>query len=513
MSGNRAPLLVFAVAGQIGSGASFVAEKIRHTLYGFQYEVEVVDASTIIKLAWFFSEHGDQADLKKLSTQFESSFASAVDRTRKLQDLGNSLRKRFGNDIIARLAIRNVILPKLEEVGFDSRQAFVVDSLKRPEEVALLRAAFGGAFCAVGVTATNLKRSERLRERKGYSDDELKDLSQRDADEESEPCGQRSVDTVMSADYFLANEYPKKEDVGPEAERLVGLLFASSMYTPRHDEFAMNVAFKAAAKSACLSRRVGAAIFSKTKAMLATGCNDVPKFSGGLYSADSEEDRRCWALGGKCYNDDEKALIMKQLVDALIDDADLWNKDRADIRSKVETIVAGSRIKRLLEFSRAVHAEMDAIVAVARDAMPGLRGATLYCTTYPCHSCAKHIIASGIERVVYLEPYEKSLARKLHSDALVDTDKGQGRGGVKLDLYNGAAPSRYEEFFGTNHPRKEKGRYIDRGSFRQQLLPLGGLAARDLEERLKRIESSGEMEVLSTLPTRSDVPTSPIVDP
>ncbi|MDN3612645.1 hypothetical protein QWZ16_23945 [Vibrio ostreicida] len=26
---------------------------------------------------------------------------------------------------------------------------------------------------------------------------------------------------------------------------------------------------------------------------------------------------------------------------------------------------------------------------------------------FPCHNCAKHIVASGIKRVVYVEPYPK----------------------------------------------------------------------------------------------------------
>ena len=40
----------------------------------------------------------------------------------------------------------------------------------------------------------------------------------------------------------------------------------------------------------------------------------------------------------------------------------------------------------------------------------------MYVTTFPCHNCAKHIIAAGLERVVYLEPYPKSRAKTLYDE-------------------------------------------------------------------------------------------------
>ena len=44
------------------------------------------------------------------------------------------------------------------------------------------------------------------------------------------------------------------------------------------------------------------------------------------------------------------------------------------------------------------HAEMEALLSCARSGV-STRGATLYSTTFPCHNCAKHIIAAGVARV------------------------------------------------------------------------------------------------------------------
>lgn len=46
---------------------------------------------------------------------------------------------------------------------------------------------------------------------------------------------------------------------------------------------------------------------------------------------------------------------------------------------------------------RALHAEVDAVLSVDHNPI----GATIYCTRYPCESCARVIVAAGIKRVVY----------------------------------------------------------------------------------------------------------------
>lgn len=51
-----------------------------------------------------------------------------------------------------------------------------------------------------------------------------------------------------------------------------------------------------------------------------------------------------------------------------------------------------------------LHAEANAITKVARSHNSS-DGATLYVTTSPCMECAKLIIQSGIQRVVYGEAY------------------------------------------------------------------------------------------------------------
>jgi cytidine deaminase len=99
---------------------------------------------------------------------------------------------------------------------------------------------------------------------------------------------------------------------------------------------------------------------------------------------------------------------------------------------------------------------MAAISDAARRGIT-IGGGTLYCTTFPCHMCARHIISSGIDRVVYIEPYPKSLTKHLHSDAAcIDFDKTSPAHAVKFEPFNGIAPRRYFDLFEMKGDRKDK---------------------------------------------------------
>ncbi|MCL0329224.1 deaminase, partial [Escherichia coli] len=93
------------------------------------------------------------------------------------------------------------------------------------------------------------------------------------------------------------------------------------------------------------------------------------------------------------------------VIDSLVQEKIIPVKKR---EAAIQTIIKNSRLKDLIEFSRAVHAEMHAILGASRVAGERILGGKIFVTTYPCHSCARHIIASGISEVYFIEPYRKS---------------------------------------------------------------------------------------------------------
>lgn len=232
-------------------------------------------------------------------------------------------------------------------------------------------------------------------------------------------------------------------------------LFTKKTYHPSRDEHGLYIADAAAMSSACLSRQVGAAIFDGEGNLLAVGKNDVPKSGGGLYvNLDDEEKKgRCF-LRGECSNKTYQKAIIDDILKIFESNSD--NSGDTKKSEDLEKLLVKTRLGSLLEFSRSIHAEMDALISLARTGIKLPKGSTLYTTTYPCHNCARHIVASGISRVVYLEPYKKSLAIELHGDAIADDlpdDKVQGR--VTFTPYVGVAPRLYQNVYRQIGERKD----------------------------------------------------------
>jgi hypothetical protein len=114
-----------------------------------------------------------------------------------------------------------------------------------------------------------------------------------------------------------------------------------------------------------------------------------------------------------------------------------------------------------------IHAEMSALTDAARLGV-SVKGGTLYCTTFPCHMCAKHIVASGLSRIVFLEPYLKSLALDLHADAIQVESGERGKYHhhpcVSFEHFYGISPRRYRELFERGRRKDKNGKsedYID----------------------------------------------------
>jgi deoxycytidylate deaminase len=113
-----------------------------------------------------------------------------------------------------------------------------------------------------------------------------------------------------------------------------------------------------------------------------------------------------------------------------------------DIKAKIKK----SRVNDLIEFSRAVHAEMMAIINAGTSGNgQRMRNGKVFVTTYPCHSCARHIVAAGIKEVYFIEPYRKSLARKLHDDTISENYNTTTH--VRVLPYEGVGPSKYVKLF------------------------------------------------------------------
>lgn len=422
--------MVIAFAGPIGSSIQSVMTKTKSILNELGYT-----RVKVIKLSKFLNEAltSNYVDALEIPANKSEPYA----HYRKLQHAGNALRERTGNmSVLAEYAVKEIVLDrrvnKPDQHADPSRVAYLIDQVKRPEEVEFLRTMYRNLFYLVAVTKPHAQRRSALEE-KGLEESEIDDLMEIDRNESEEGGGQRLEKTLHLADFFIRND--SNLDQTAPIRRFSRLIHGDKSLTPNRVETGMYAAYAAGLRSACLSRQVGAAILSSGGEVLATGCNDVPESGGGLYSANSTHDYRCVHRPNRtCFNDREKRKLQtsigEQLLPALkelgIDSVpDGW------LAKVMKGVSEKTRLGSLIEFSRSVHAEMDAIVSLARRGGPGISNATLYTTTFPCHSCARHIVAAGITSVFYIEPYEKSMAQMLHKDA-INFDEPQQQAGTQI---------------------------------------------------------------------------------
>ncbi|TAG74397.1 MAG: hypothetical protein EAZ24_11090 [Burkholderiales bacterium] len=449
--------LVIALCGPIGSALHNVATAISEDLTSrFGYEkVSVIRLSELIE-----QNTAPQAHLEGFS-QHDAANDSAIDggkvpsgefvRIEKLIRQGNALRARYTPSFLAELAIRTIRLDRQQyknEKSHDGieprRVCHIIDSIKNDEELKLLRDVYGEMPYVVGVFSPLREREESLIAR-GMTMPEIHDLIDTDSGEEKQ-FGQTVRKTFPQSDYFLRLEKRTQTLLKSKVGRFLDLVFGATIVTPSHAESAMYAAAAAGGASACLSRQVGAAITDSDGNIVSTGWNDVPKYLGGLYgdfAVDSQhKDHRCWNFGGKCFNHEEKDKLAEFLANTLID-AKLLSRD--SFQSTFSAIRENAKLSSLIEFSRSVHAEMHAILNAGRQHGRSMIGGSLFVTTYPCHSCARHIIAAGIKDVYYIEPYKKSLATKLHGDSITELEDIKDK--VRLLPYEGVAPHRFLNLF------------------------------------------------------------------
>jgi deoxycytidylate deaminase len=453
LSSTHTDELVIALCGPIGSPLHEVGDKLKEMLLRtFKYE-----RCDVIRLSGFISEHA-----KNASRQVR---ADPDGRRHDLITIGAEMRRQYGSSVLAELAVNRIRVDR-QMTGMDAgsgqylprRVCHIIDSIKNQKELELLRTVYREALYVVGVFAPVTNRVTALQDL-GLTQKQVADLMDRDSGEELAE-GQTVGETFPQSDFFLRMDSNTESQLRSRVERFLHLILGTQVITPTRAETAMYAAASAAGNSACLSRQVGAAVTDSDGEVLALGWNDVPKAFGDLYVTDlgsdpnGDRDQRCWNHGGKCYNDEEKQLLAEHVVDAL---GDLVSADKRS--QAVAKVIANKKLKGLIEFSRSIHAEMHALLSALRQKGDRVRGGRIYVTTYPCHSCARHIIAAGIREVIYIEPYKKSLAIKLHGDAMTEAEQDGEK--VRVLPYDGVAPTRYLSLFRMRpDSRKRDGRVI-----------------------------------------------------
>ncbi len=484
IKGSRSNEVFFAVVGPVGAGGSRVMAAMARALRAASYEPMHIKASECIR-TWA-SKNG-----KPVPSEDQKLLATVS----QMQDFGDAMR---GAD---KAAVARAIIQKIAEARAKSmsveytpgqivepdseKRAYLIDSIRHPAEIELLRRTYGHAFALIGVVCQEDERKRRVLEKyftapeRQKSDNRARvdEFIRRDADDPENKHGQHVSDAFHQADFFVDNTTSDEEDekriLDEPLGRLINIISHNEVVRPKIEETAMHHAHSARVRSACLSRQVGAALIDGAGTVVATGTNEVPRAGGGVYgeqfaAAYPSHDDRCAFRGTKfCSSNKEQNAIIDELISHLPELSSVSDRDKLAQR------IRETRLGGLIEFSRAVHAEMDAVLSAGRVGISTV-GTRLFVTTFPCHYCARHIVSAGIYEVQYIEPYPKSRALSLHSDAIsvvpeswippevvpiaaqrrVNATPPEGR--VLFRPFEGVAPRLYERAFEKTWGLKDK---------------------------------------------------------
>lgn len=459
------PDLVIALVGAVGTDLDNVARRLRTALGVYGYKYCPVQVSALFRRIDKFKD----IERKKFRHRLHEYYEKAIKAGDEIREKGGK-----GNRAVAELVIAHIH----EERKKRSRKplAFVVRSLKRPEEIKTFREVYGPLFYCISVYSDERNREDALAHefltpgKKTLNSREIaRNVMERDA-KENLKHGQNTRDTFAEADYFL------RTDSGDEArhaiERFVELVFDEPYKSPTRSEVSMMHARAAALRSADLSRQVGAVVVARDGRILTTGCNEVPSAGGGQYWCDSDGDRRDFRIGYDV-NDHRKRVASVEILENLNDqfdetkipftneqyDAGLHYEELLEQEKQGSIRFGGTRIDSMIEYGRPLHAEMAAITNAALSTI-SIRDCDLYCLTFPCHMCARFIVGAGIRNVFYIEPYPKSAVPELYSDSitinptltpdeykerLTGTDPKARK--VFFIPFEGVAPRRYPDLF------------------------------------------------------------------
>jgi cytidine deaminase len=388
---------------------------------------------------------------------------------------GNELRRVLGrNDAVALLGI-GALGEYREETGAGRNSqlkafAAIFHSLKKPEEIETLRGIYGPAFF---VLAAHAPRSRRVRDlAKKIADSRFNNqvgnylsVAERllaiDEAEAGNPFGQNVRDSFALADVIV--NASDNQSLQMQITRFVELLFGNTLHTPSPDEQGMFLARSAALRSASLARQVGAVICRKDGSIVSMGSNEVARAGGGQYWPGDAGDGRDFCLGYDSSDRMRESLlgdILERLKGAgwlASDRAALPVKDLVtqSLYEGKPPLMKGAQFTSTIDYVRAVHAEMTAIADAARYGV-SVEGCEIFTTTFPCHDCAKHIVAVGIERVIYIEPYAKSLVGELFADSIIIDSDSSSSNKARIDPFVGIAPGRYGDLFALSKRKRKK---------------------------------------------------------
>jgi cytidine deaminase len=340
-AGTSKPELVIGLVGAAGTDLTAATNAVTAALAPYGYRTKPIKISSLMPA------------VKGGSYLCERECEDV--RIQRFMDAGDAIRDQSGrHDAMAGLAVGLITdfrKEHSEEEEAISNTAFVLDSLKHPDEVGTLRRVYRDRFTLISVHSPTEARRRALQRKIAASHgmpehpekfaDVTAEIMERDEHDDAHGFGQNVRETFVNGDVYISTQ-PCIE-LKAQVSRYFRSFFGHPFLSPTRDEYAMFQAHTAALRSSDLSRQVGAAISTAAGEIVAMGCNEVPKAQGGQYWPTDNPDERDFRLtydSNVKYRNDalREAFTMLDDAGSLIDGVD---------EQKFFAVLKGSRLTNL----------------------------------------------------------------------------------------------------------------------------------------------------------------------
>ena len=427
------------LVGPVGAGTSVATSILQQKFEQHGYDVELVKASQLIRSITVPPSLG----IKRLDPAVASCMLNA-------HYWANDIRRGiYKNNVEDHAAIARLVLQfimknrdqRVRQASFGNHLSsgrkpivYLIDSLRNPAETEVFRKVYSDSFYLLGVVCDAPVREKRVRRKLELSSEridaqtamKLKEILENDKSTGDE-YGQQVANTLLDADYFVDNtgnwtSHFTDAKMYTELGRFVELVTGNTTLSPTIAEEAMYEAYKTSLKSTNLNSQIGASLVDADGQFVGFGTSDVPNGGDKLFkdsfTTEKGSDGRCIFCSNPNFFD---IIEHDQMIDEIV--AKVVTMSNQVDPGELNHIIREVLMKHKLEFSRVIHAEIDAIISAIRSGTSTI-GCKMFVTGFPCPACIGYIASAGVNEVIYLEPYPPTEVFNRYSDSITSSASG-----------------------------------------------------------------------------------------
>lgn len=291
--------------------------------------------------------------------------------------------------------------------NYEKPSLICIDAIRNPFEATFFKDRYS-AFYLMFVNTDDSSRRKRLSHLRADEINSLDEIEYPQKLEQKEKFYNQNISGCLEiTDIHIYNpdiDENKYYFLTQQLLKYIILMIHPGLVTPTHIERCMQIAYNAKLNSGCLSRQVGAVITDNEFSIKSVGWNEVPK---GQVSCSLRDVREyCKNKDRQSYSNYEITdCIFSKAMDDLLEKVKYNNLNGRKYPYCFKDMYNGLKDKDNQVHTRALHAEENAFLQIAKHGGVGIEGGFLFTTASPCELCSKKAYHLGIKKIYYIDPY------------------------------------------------------------------------------------------------------------